>query len=70
MEVTTQPHPQIRCMNVAEVARKLGIGVSSVWKLKNDDVAFPQPLYISTRTTRWYEHEVDAFIASKRQTIH
>jgi prophage regulatory protein len=70
MEVTTQPQPQIRCMRVAEVAKKLGIGVSTVWKLRKDDQEFPQPFNLSPKITLWVEHELDAFIASKRQMMH
>jgi len=70
MEVTTQPHPQVRCMRVGEVAKKLGIGVSTVWKLRKDDQEFPQPFSLSPKVTVWAEHELDAFIAMKRQMMH
>lgn len=70
MEVITQSQPKIRCMRVGEVAKKLGIGVSTVWKLRKDDQAFPQPFSLSPKITVWCEHELDAFIAAKRQIMH
>lgn len=71
MENNTQSVPQIRCMRVAEVAKKLGIGKSTVWKWTSDkDVAFPQPFSLMPKVKVWYEHEVDAFIASKRAILH
>lgn len=70
MENHNQSIPQVRCMRVGEVAKKLGIGVSTVWKLRKEDVSFPQPFNLMRKVTVWYEHEVDAFIASKRETLH
>ena len=71
MEVTTESKPQIRCMRVAEVAKKLGIGKSTVWKWAADkDVAFPQPFSLVPKVKVWYEHELDAFIESKRKVLH
>lgn len=70
MENQNQPIPSTRCICVGEVAKKLSIGISTVWAFVRQDVSFPQPIHISTRITRWYEHEIDAFIASKRSTVH
>ena len=61
---------QIRCIRVGEVAKKLSIGKSTVWSFTKEDVSFPQPIHLSERVTVWYEHEVDAFIASKARTVH
>ena len=57
-------------MRVAEVAKKLGIGKSTVWAFTKQDVSFPQPIHLSTRVTVWVEHELDAFVVSKRTTMH
>jgi prophage regulatory protein len=70
MENHTHSHPQVRCMRVAEVAKKLGIGKSTVWKFAAEDVSFPRQFSLSPKVTVWYEHEIDAFIASKRPTVH
>lgn len=70
MEGITQPNPQGRCMRVGEVAAKLGIGKSTVWKLLKADVAFPKPFSLMPKVTVWLEHELDAFITLKRQPLH
>lgn len=55
---------QYRTLRPAQAAEKLQIGLSSVWwKVKNDP-AFPKPFKFSPRTTVFYEHEVDAYMAA------
>lgn len=70
MENHNQSIPQTRCIRVAEVAKKLSVGKSTVWRYTANDPLFPQPFSISPRVTVWYEHHIDAFIASKRKTVH
>ena len=70
MEVTTYPQPQVRCIRAAEVAKKLGIGKSTVWRYAAQDPTFPQSFSLFPRVTVWYEHHIDAFIASKHETLH
>lgn len=71
MENHTQPHPQVRCIRVAEVAKRIGVGKSTIWRwVTNIDAAFPQPFKMASRVTVWYAHEIDAYIASKRPTMH
>ena len=61
---------QIRCIRVGEVADKLSIGKSTVWAFVKQNVSFPQPINLSDRVTVWYEHEIDAFIASRPRAVH
>jgi prophage regulatory protein len=67
---TLHVQSEIRCLRVQEFAKKLSIGVSTVWDFLKKDVAFPQPINLSKRVTVWYEHEVNEFVASKRGTVH
>lgn len=67
---TQQIQPEIRFIRVKEVAQKLGIGISTVWLYRKKDVSFPQPVSLSERITVWYEHEVNAYMTSKRGMVH
>lgn len=64
-----------RCLSVSEVAKKLGIGKSTVWQKLKDDPSFPRSfsLFCGGNATRWLEIEIDNFImcrvqASDRET--
>jgi prophage regulatory protein len=70
MEYQNNAQLQIQLMRVKDVARKLSIGVSTVWEYTKSDALFPRPIHLSEKVTAWYEHEIDAFIASKPRTIH
>jgi prophage regulatory protein len=60
MTVPVQP----RTLRPAKAAEKLQIGLSSVWwKVKNDPT-FPRPFKLSPRTTVFYEHELDEYLAA------
>lgn len=62
---TTQP---IRLIPIAEVSAMVGMGVSTIWE-RTRRKAFPQPVRIGPRTTRWVSSEVkdwcDALIAGR-----
>lgn len=53
-------------LRAKQVAAKLGIGLSSVWRLANDDPTFPKPFALSTRVTVWDSVEVDRYIDLKK----
>jgi prophage regulatory protein len=53
----------IRLISDKEVKQKTGLGHSARYdRIKQG--TFPQPVRISSRCVRWYEHEIDAWIAS------
>lgn len=55
--------PTIRLLSEKEVEQKTGLKHSARYeRMKRGD--FPQPVRISSRCVRWYEHEIDAWIAS------
>jgi len=55
---------QIRGLRPAETAKKLSIGLSTLWLKAKTDPGFPKPFKIAGRTTVFYEHEVDAYLAA------
>ncbi|MCX7173404.1 MAG: AlpA family phage regulatory protein [Proteobacteria bacterium] len=55
---------QTRGLRPAETAKKLSIGLSTLWLKVKTDSNFPKPFKISERTTVFYEHEVDAYLAA------
>lgn len=52
-------------LRVGGVAAKLGIGVSSVWRLIHTEGNFPRPIKLSQRVTVWEETEIEAYMAEK-----
>lgn len=63
------PSQSTRCLNVVEVAKKLGIGVSTVWQKLKTDPKFPRSfsLFNGGNTTRWRETDIDNYIISRMQ---
>lgn len=57
-----------RCLRVCTVADRLGIGVSTVWKLLKSDKSFPKPFKLSLRTTVWLEDDVNSYINQRART--
>lgn len=65
----TKPNQLGNCLKVSEVAKKLGIGISTVWQKQSEDPAFPQSfsLFEGGNTTRWLESDVDYYILARMQ---
>jgi len=55
---------QTRGLRPAETAKKLSIGLSTLWLKAKTDPDFPKPFKLSERTTVFYEHEIDAYLAA------
>lgn len=66
---TAQPEPHKRSLFISreEVARALGIGRTTVWKLTKDAAkgrgTFPQPVHFGARCTRWNRAQIEAWAA-------
>lgn len=56
-----------RFLTVKEVASRLSISVSSVWRHAKEDETFPRPIHIARRSTRWVLSEIEAYEASRRR---
>lgn len=52
-----------RVVRPAEAATRLGIGLSTLWLKTGTDPDFPRPFKTGPRTTVFYEHELDAYLA-------
>lgn len=48
-------------MCVGDVAVRLNTSVTAVWRLKNNDPDFPQPIKIGG-STRWDPAEIDCYV--------
>jgi excisionase family DNA binding protein len=55
-------------MTAHEVAKRLRIGVSTVWAMvaRGD---LPQPIRLGSGTTRWRSSDIDLVINSKKSSI-
>ena len=57
--------PSRRALRPPLAAKKLGIGLSTLWMMAKTDVeAFPQPFRIGPRVTVWFEDELDQYLLS------
>jgi len=52
-----------RLLRVKEVCARCGFSKSTLWTMVAEG-AFPQPVHISVRCTRWLEEEIDAWKAA------
>jgi len=59
------PTPKIVCLNVDQVAAKLGSSDQFVWIKVRNDPSFPRPLKTGPKSTRWLEHQVDAWVLAQ-----
>lgn len=56
--------PDVVCLTVKQVAAKLGTSTVYVWDAAKTNERFPKPFKLSPLTTRWFQHEVDAYLLS------
>lgn len=57
-----QPPLGVLMIDVKAVARKLSIGVSTVWKLAKNNPDFPKPYYFNPRNARWKLTELERYV--------
>ncbi len=54
----------MRLLRDTQVADKLGIGRSTVWRKSKIEVAFPKPVRLpGGRLTGWVEAEIDGYLS-------
>lgn len=56
------PHRYVR---PKEAAKKLGIGISTLWLKIKHDPDFPQPIKLGPNTTVLVEHEIDRYVYTR-----
>jgi prophage regulatory protein len=61
--MSLHPRPTGQALRPAAAARKLGIGMSTLWKKIRTDPAFPQPIAIAPRITVLMESDLDEYLA-------
>ena len=61
MPSTSRPTGQ--ALRPAAAARKLGIGLSTLWKKIKTDPTFPRPIAIASRITVLMESDLDEYLA-------
>ena len=50
-----------------QVAKRLAIGLSTVWYYHKVDPDFPRAIKLGKNVTVWDESEIDVFLESRRQ---
>lgn len=51
-----------------EVAAKLGLSKRAFPQLRYRDDSFPEPIKLSEKVWRWYEDDIDKWVATKKET--
>ncbi|MFS0754475.1 AlpA family phage regulatory protein [Noviherbaspirillum sp. 1P10PC] len=57
-----QHTPPRKTLRIGASAKKLDIGVSTVWLKINTEPDFPRPFKLGPRTTVFFEDELDAYL--------
>jgi predicted DNA-binding transcriptional regulator AlpA len=50
-----------------EVAAKLGLSRRAFPQLRYRDETFPDPIKLSEKVWRWYEEDIDKWVATKKE---
>jgi len=57
-----------RLLTVADVCEVLSISRATVYRLRDDDPSFPNPIYVTNRGPRWPARDLDAWVESRRES--
>ncbi|HDH25480.1 MAG TPA: helix-turn-helix domain-containing protein [Actinobacteria bacterium] len=57
-----------RLLTVADVCEVLSISRATVYRLRDDDLTFPDPIYVTNRGPRWRARDLDAWVESRRES--
>lgn len=57
----------IKMVRPKDARLKLGIGNTKFYELKKHDPTFPKPVILGEHARGYYEHELDAWLESKRE---
>lgn len=67
MAIIKKPEPQPDLLTAREVARRLSIGVRTVWRLVQLG-EIPEPIRFGKRLSRWAREDIEQFVARRRQS--
>ena len=56
-------------MTVEEVAREISVSRTTIYKLRERDPSFPEPLYVTPKAVRWRRSDILAWLESKAAGI-
>lgn len=57
-------HTSPRILRIAEVANRVGLGRSSIWKMVADG-EFPEPRRLSARAVGWVDAEINEWLSAR-----
>ncbi len=60
--MTATTTPQVRNLRPAEAAKKLSIGLSTLWLKVKTQPGFPKPYKLGPATTVFFENELDEYL--------
>lgn len=53
-------------LSIKDIADKFGMAKAAAYRIYVKDETFPAPIRLSTRTLRWLESDIDAWLMTKR----
>jgi predicted DNA-binding transcriptional regulator AlpA len=57
-------------LSVEQVAKRYGVGKSTVWRWVAKDIGFPEPIKLTKGTSRWLEYQLRDFeLTAERKTF-
>lgn len=65
--VAHQPNTSLRILRVKDLVSRVGLSRATLYVLMGTDSTFPRKIALTQRTVGFYEHEVDAWLASRAQ---
>lgn len=57
----------MKTLRAESVAKKLDIGLSTVWKFAKMNIGFPQPFQLTKNVTVWDEADIDSWLLTRKQ---
>lgn len=57
----------MKILRKKEVAKKIGLSLSSIWRLERADEGFPKRKELGQRSVGWVEEDIDIWLASRPQ---
>lgn len=52
-------------IDIMEIARRIGVGKTSAWKIARSDATFPRKFKFGYKCSRWREEEIEEWISMR-----